>query len=90
MIILLLLIAVSLSIALVFLIAFVWSVRSGQYDDTYTPSVRILFENQVTRCDTRGDKRILRQDASPKKDEGSRKDFSKPAPGKRCNPDGNS
>ena len=90
MIILLLLIAVSLSIALAFLIAFVWSVRSGQYDDTYTPSVRILFENQVTRRDTRGDKRFLRQDAPLKKDEGTRKDFSKSPPGKSFNPDGNS
>ena len=27
-----------------FLVAFIWAVRSGQYDDKYTPSVRILFE----------------------------------------------
>jgi cbb3-type cytochrome oxidase maturation protein len=27
-----------------FLVAFIWAVRSGQYEDTYTPSVRILFE----------------------------------------------
>jgi cbb3-type cytochrome oxidase maturation protein len=37
------LISVSLSIALGFLVLFVWNVKSGQYDDTYTPSVRILF-----------------------------------------------
>lgn len=29
-----------------FLIAFLWAVRSGQYDDRYTPSVRILFDNE--------------------------------------------
>jgi cbb3-type cytochrome oxidase maturation protein len=28
-----------------FLIAFIWSVRNGQYEDTYTPSVRILFDD---------------------------------------------
>ena len=28
-----------------FLIAFVWSVKNGQYEDTYTPSVRILFDD---------------------------------------------
>jgi cbb3-type cytochrome oxidase maturation protein len=28
-----------------FLIAFIWSVRNGQYDDTYTPSVRMLFDD---------------------------------------------
>ncbi len=28
-----------------FLAAFVWSVRSGQYDDTYSPAVRMLFDD---------------------------------------------
>jgi cbb3-type cytochrome oxidase maturation protein len=40
-----LLIGVSLFAALIFLWLFVWSVRSGQYDDSYTPSVRILFDD---------------------------------------------
>ncbi|MBG0782144.1 MAG: cbb3-type cytochrome oxidase assembly protein CcoS [Bacteroidales bacterium] len=29
-----------------FLIAFVWAVRNGQFDDDYSPSVRMLFENK--------------------------------------------
>ncbi len=29
-----------------FLIAFIWAVKSGQYDDRYTPSVRILFDDE--------------------------------------------
>ncbi|HAI75141.1 MAG TPA: cbb3-type cytochrome oxidase assembly protein CcoS [Microscillaceae bacterium] len=29
-----------------FLIAFFWAVRSGQFDDTYSPSVRILFDDK--------------------------------------------
>jgi len=28
-----------------FLVAFIWSVKNGQYEDTYTPSVRILFDD---------------------------------------------
>ncbi|MES2287186.1 MAG: cbb3-type cytochrome oxidase assembly protein CcoS [Bacteroidota bacterium] len=39
------LIGASILIAFCFLIAFIWSVRSGQYEDDYTPSVRMLFEN---------------------------------------------
>ena len=41
----LLLIAVSLGLALTFLIGFIWAVRSGQFDDTLTPSMRILGED---------------------------------------------
>jgi cbb3-type cytochrome oxidase maturation protein len=44
--IIILLIAISLSIALLFLLIFYWSIKSGQYDDTYTPSVRMLFDNK--------------------------------------------
>lgn len=40
-----LLISISLIIAIGFLIAFIQAVRSGQYEDSYTPSVRILFED---------------------------------------------
>lgn len=38
------LILASLSVALMFLGAFIWAVRSKQFDDTYTPSVRILLD----------------------------------------------
>jgi cbb3-type cytochrome oxidase maturation protein len=34
-------------VAIGFLAAFIWSVRSGQYDDDYTPSVRMLFDNET-------------------------------------------
>jgi cbb3-type cytochrome oxidase maturation protein len=46
----LILLAASLIVASGFLVAFIWSVRNGQYDDDYTPSVRILFEE--TKNDT--------------------------------------
>ena len=38
---------VSLIIALFFLVSFFWAIRSGQYDDDYTPSVRILFDDEI-------------------------------------------
>jgi cbb3-type cytochrome oxidase maturation protein len=43
----LILIAFSLLIAGSFLIGFLWSVKTGQYDDDVTPSVRILFDEQT-------------------------------------------
>jgi cbb3-type cytochrome oxidase maturation protein len=42
-----LLIIVSVLVAGGFLIAFLWSVNTGQMEDDYTPSVRILFEDEV-------------------------------------------
>ncbi|MGF1532446.1 MAG: cbb3-type cytochrome oxidase assembly protein CcoS [Bernardetiaceae bacterium] len=40
------LIGVSLVVALGFLGSFVWSVRSGQFDDTSTPGIRILLDDE--------------------------------------------
>lgn len=40
------LISASLLVAVGFLIAFIWSVKTGQYDDDYTPSVRMLFDDE--------------------------------------------
>ena len=42
-----LLIGFSLTVAIGFLIAFLWSVKSGQYEDDYSPSVRILFDDDT-------------------------------------------
>ncbi len=44
-VIILLLIA-SLSVALIFLGAFIWSVRNKQFDDDYAPPRRILFDDK--------------------------------------------
>jgi len=33
--------------ALIFLGAFFWSLKSGQYEDTYTPSMRVLFDDEL-------------------------------------------
>jgi cbb3-type cytochrome oxidase maturation protein len=43
------LISISIVIAIGFLLAFLWSLKSGQYDDTYSPSVRMLFDNTSER-----------------------------------------
>ena len=40
------LIGVSLLVAIGFLSAFLWAVKKGQYEDNYTPSVRMLFEEE--------------------------------------------
>ena len=39
------LILISLILALLFLWAFFWAVKNGQYDDTETPARRMLFED---------------------------------------------
>lgn len=46
-----LLIICSLALALGFLIAFIWAVRSGQFEDRYTPSVRVLFDDREKPAD---------------------------------------
>ena len=38
---------VSLVVALFFLVSFLWAIKTGQYEDDYTPSVRILFEDEL-------------------------------------------
>jgi cbb3-type cytochrome oxidase maturation protein len=40
------LIGFSLLVAIGFLIAFLWAVRSGQYDDDISPGMRILYEDK--------------------------------------------
>jgi len=43
------LLTISVIVALVFFAAFIFSVKRGQYDDTYTPSVRMLFEDELVK-----------------------------------------
>ncbi|CAN5804240.1 cbb3-type cytochrome oxidase assembly protein CcoS [soil metagenome] len=42
------LIGVSLVVASGFLVAFIRAVKSGQFEDEYTPSVRMLFDDELT------------------------------------------
>jgi cbb3-type cytochrome oxidase maturation protein len=41
-----LLIALSIGLALFFLLSFLWATKSGQFEDTYGPAVRILFDDE--------------------------------------------
>jgi len=45
----LILIIVSLGIALFFLASFIWATRSGQFDDTCTPSMRVLTDDESAK-----------------------------------------
>lgn len=43
------LISISILVAVIFFLAFIKAVRSGQYDDDYTPSVRMLFDDELKK-----------------------------------------
>ena len=43
------LLAISVIVALGFFIAFIISVKKGQYDDVYTPSIRMLFDDELVK-----------------------------------------
>lgn len=45
------LIACSLVLALGFLVAYTWASTDGQFEDDYTPSVRMLFEDEITNSE---------------------------------------
>ncbi|MFN0730122.1 cbb3-type cytochrome oxidase assembly protein CcoS [Polaribacter gochangensis] len=47
-----LLLTLSILVAIIFFIAFIYSVKSGQYDDSYTPSVRMLFDDELVKTPT--------------------------------------
>ncbi|MCU0355010.1 MAG: cbb3-type cytochrome oxidase assembly protein CcoS [Cytophagales bacterium] len=42
------LLTISLIMASIFLGIFIWNLRQGQFDDDYTPSIRMLFEDTPT------------------------------------------
>jgi cbb3-type cytochrome oxidase maturation protein len=50
------LIGFSLLVALIFLGLFIWAVRSGQFDDQYTPSMRVLFDQKSSDKKTNNQK----------------------------------
>jgi cbb3-type cytochrome oxidase maturation protein len=45
-----LLISISIIVAGIFLYAFLRAVKTGQYDDDYTPSVRMLFDDELIKA----------------------------------------
>ena len=55
-----LLISISILIAIGFFIAFILAVKTGQYDDDYTPSVRMLFDDELKKVKPKS-KRITKE-----------------------------
>ncbi len=55
-----------------FLFAFIWAVKSGQYEDSYSPSVRILFDDHIeipeTEPSEKGNKKHLKDNKSKNKE----------------------
>lgn len=43
------LLSISIVVAIGFFVAFILAVKSGQFDDDYTPSVRMLFEDELVK-----------------------------------------
>lgn len=43
----------SITVAGLFLVAFIWSVKSGQFEDDYSPSSRILFDDKPSSSSTK-------------------------------------
>jgi cbb3-type cytochrome oxidase maturation protein len=52
------LISISIIVAIGFLLAFVNAVFTGQYDDDYTPSVRMLFDDELVKKNDRTNKTL--------------------------------
>ncbi len=51
-----LLIGVSVLVALIFLGAFIWAIKTGQFSDTETPSIRMLFDDNTNSASTKNHK----------------------------------
>ena len=55
------LILISLIVAVGFLLAFIWAVKSNQYEDDYTPSIRMLFDDEKKDNNNKQSQRNLKQ-----------------------------
>lgn len=56
------LLAISIIVAVGFFIAFILAVKSGQYDDSYTPSVRMLFEDEIIKKEKSNNSILTKKD----------------------------
>lgn len=52
------LISISLVVAIVFFVLFIRAVKTGQYDDSHTPAVRMLFEDELVDTEKTENKEI--------------------------------
>lgn len=51
------LLAISVFVAVIFFFAFIFSVKKGQYDDVYTPAVRMLFDDELVKPESKTNKK---------------------------------
>ncbi|MGO1750871.1 MULTISPECIES: cbb3-type cytochrome oxidase assembly protein CcoS [Psychroflexus] len=58
------LLAISITIAIVFFVIFVLSVKKGQYDDAYTPSVRMLFDDELVDEEKKSEEKVEKKQKS--------------------------
>jgi cbb3-type cytochrome oxidase maturation protein len=64
----LILILASLAVALAFLASFIWAVKAGQFEDTCTPAMRILSEDETSKlgpAETKAARGVAGQQAGP-------------------------
>ena len=47
------LLSISIIVAILFFVAFIYAVKKGQYDDSYTPSIRMLFDDELVKEQTK-------------------------------------
>lgn len=64
------LIAFSLLLASGFLLAFLWAARTGQFEDDYTPSIRMLFEDGISEVSNSLGSDGIQQKSEAKKKKG--------------------
>lgn len=62
-----LLIIFSVIVATAFLVAFIWAVRSGQFDDTKSPSVRMLFDDDLPKTSQKSNSANLKNQKNTNK-----------------------
>ncbi|RAJ11375.1 cbb3-type cytochrome oxidase assembly protein CcoS [Arenibacter echinorum] len=62
-----LLLALSIVIAVIFFAAFIIATKNGQYDDSYTPSVRMLFEDELVKSSSEKTEEISNQKSESQK-----------------------
>jgi len=60
-----LLISISIVVAIFFFLAFIRAVKTGQYDDDYTPSVRMLFDDELIKKASDDTNQIIKNNPKP-------------------------
>lgn len=61
------LLSISIIIAIVFLISFIWSVKAGQYEDIVSPSIRILYEDEEIKKENTSSQQSKKSEIKPPK-----------------------